>query len=295
MLRCDRNGKVAARRQGTEAAGMRDATGQDISIPAKTGAILSLIYHATVRSIRRGSGNALMGLIMNIFQTVLLILTFWVMMSFFGLRGVGLRGDFTLFLMTGVFLYMTNIKAVGAVAGAEGPTSPMMLHAPMSTAVSIASAALASLYVQVLSITVVLYAYHAFFTPITIEDPASAFGMLLLSWAFGVSVGMVLLAARPWWPSAAGIVSTVYSRANMIASGKMTVANTLPFTMMSLFIWNPLFHLIDQCRGYVFLNYNPHYTSYRYAIYVTLALFVIGLMGEFFTRRHASLSWGAGK
>jgi hypothetical protein len=30
-------------------------------------------------------------------------------------------------------------------------------------------------------------------------------------------------------------------------------------------------------------------------VYVTITLLVIGLMGEFFTRRHASLSWGAGK
>lgn len=274
---------------------MRDATGRETSFTAKTAAILTLIYHATVRSIRKGGSNALIGLITNIFQTVLLILTFWIMMTFFGMRNLGLRGDFTLFLMTGVFLYMTNIKAVGAVAKAEGPTSPMMLHAPMSTAVSIASSALASLYIQVLSVTVVLYFYHAFFTPISIEDPASAFGMLMLSWVFGVSVGMVMLAAKPWWPAGAGLASTIYSRANMIASGKMTVANTLPFTMMSLFIWNPLFHLIDQCRGYVFINYNPHYTSYMYAVYVSLGLMVVGLMGEFFTRRHASLSWGAGK
>ncbi len=266
-----------------------------MSLLSKTGATLTLIYHATVRSIRKGGGNALIGLIMNIFQTIFLIVTFWVMMTFFGLTGLALRGDFVLFLMSGVFLYMTNIKAVGAVAGAEGPTSPMMLHAPMSTFVSIASSALACLYVQVLSVTVVLYGYHAFFHPITIEDPASAFGMLLLAWIYGVSIGMVLLAFKPWWPSGAGIVSMIYSRANMIASGKMTVANNLPFTMMSLFIWNPLFHLIDQCRGYVFINYNPHYTSYKYAVYVTITLLVIGLMGEFFTRRHASLSWGAGK
>ncbi|MFN0115402.1 MAG: ABC transporter permease [Paracoccaceae bacterium] len=255
--------------------------------------VLALIYHATVRSIRKGHGNAVVGLLMAIVQTIILIVTFWVMMSFFGLRGLALRGDFALFLMTGVFLYMTNTQAMGAVASAEGPTSPMMLHAPMTTAVAIASAALGSLYTQVLSMLVVLYGYHAFFAPITIEDPASAFGMFLLAWAFGVSVGMVLLAAKPWWPGAAAMASTIYSRANMIASGKMVVANVLPFWIMSLFIWNPLFHLIDQCRGYVFLNYNPHYTSYMYAVYVSLVLAVIGLMGEFFTRRHASLSWGA--
>jgi ABC-type polysaccharide/polyol phosphate export permease len=40
----------------------------------------------------------------------------------------------------------------------------------------------------------------------------------------------------------------------------------------ALFIWNPLFHIIDQARGFVFINYNPHYTSISYPIYVSLAL-----------------------
>ena len=268
-------------------------TGASQSSFGRAAALCALTYHATVRSIRKGNGNALVGLLMSILQTIILILTFWILMTFFNLRGLALRGDFALFLMSGVFLFMTNTKAMGAVAAAEGPTSPMMLHAPMNTAVAIAAAALGSLYTQVLSMVVVLYGYHAFFTPITIDDPASAFGMVLLAWWLGVSMGMVLLAARPWWPGAVGLASTIYSRANMIASGKMVVANTLPFTMLSLFQWNPLFHLIDQSRGYVFINYNPRQTNYMYAVYVSIALMVVGLMGEFYTRRHASLSWGA--
>jgi ABC-type polysaccharide/polyol phosphate export permease len=67
-----------------------------------------------------------------------------------------MRGDFLLYVMSGVFLFMTHVKAVGAVAGAEGPTSPMMKHAPMNTIVSIAAAALSALYIQVLSAGVVL-------------------------------------------------------------------------------------------------------------------------------------------
>jgi ABC-type polysaccharide/polyol phosphate export permease len=65
--------------------------------------------------------------------------------------------------------------------------------------------------------------------------------------------------------------------------------------MLVMFDWNPLFHCIDQARGFVFINYNPHYSSVSYPVYVTIALIMIGLMGEFYTRRHASASWGAGK
>ncbi len=79
----------------------------------------------------------------------------------------------------------------------------------------------------------------------------------------------------------------------MIASGKMFLANTLPTSMLVMFDWNPLFHIIDQSRGFVFINYNPHFTNWQYAFWVSVVFIVIGLMGEFFTRRRISLSWNA--
>ena len=81
----------------------------------------------------------------------------------------------------------------------------------------------------------------------------------------------------------------------MVTSGKMFVANAMPGFMLAMFDWNPLFHCIDQARGFVFVNYNPHHSSVTYPLFLSLALIMIGLMGEFYTRRHASASWGAGR
>ena len=258
-----------------------------------TFSMLELIYHATVRQIRKSHGNAIYGLLMNIFQTVMLVLVFYVMFFVFGLRGNSVRGDFLLYVMSGIFLFLTHTKTMGAVFAAEGPTSQMMKHAPMTTAVSITSAALGVLYIQVLSVVVVLYLYHAAFTPIEIYDWVGAMAMLLLSWFVGLAIGLVFLAIKPWAPDVVSIVQQIYSRANMIASGKMFLANTLPHKMLVLFNWNPLFRTIDQARGYTFINYNPHYSNWEYPLYVALALLMLGLMGEYYTRQYASISWGA--
>jgi len=88
-----------------------------------------------------------------------------------------------------------------------------------------------------------------------------------------------------------GIIKTLYQRANVIASGKMVVANNLAPNRRDWFDWNPLFHTIDQARGFIFLNYTPRFTSYEYAIYFALTCMMIGLMAEFFTRQYASASW----
>lgn len=257
--------------------------------------LAELIYHSTVRSIRKGSGNALVGLLMNVSQTIILVLTFYVMFTVLGLRGNAIRGDFLLYIMTGIFLFMTHSKALGAVMGSEGPTSAMMKHAPMNTVIAISAAALSSLYTQLLSVFVVLFLYHVAWTPVHIEDPIGALGMILLSWFTGVAIGMVFLAAKPWAPGFFGLAASIYSRANMIASGKMFLANTLPHWMLTMFDWNPLFHTIDQARGFTFINYNPHYSTVSYPVYVGITLLMIGLMGEFFTRKRVSLSWTAGQ
>ena len=116
-------------------------------------------------------------------------------------------------------------------------------------------------------------------------------GMFLLSWFTGIGIGMVFLSAKPWQPELIGILVMLYQRANVIASGKMVLANNLAPKRRDLFDWNPLFHTIDQARGFIFLNYTPRYTSYEYAIKYALVCILIGLMAEFFTRQHASASW----
>ncbi len=258
-------------------------------------ALLELIYHSIVREIRKEHANALVGLLMNMATTVIFVLAFYLMFIILGLRSSAIRGDFLLYIMSGIFLFLTHTKAMGAVLKSEGPASAMMKHAPMNTIVAISASALGSLYIQILSVVVILFCYHMFFTPITIHDPVGAFAMLLLSWFSGIGVGIVFLALKPWFPGFVSIVSSIYARANMIASGKMFLANATPSYILVFFDWNPLFHTIDQARGFGFINYNPHFSSISYPVIVSLVLIVIGMMGEFYTRQHASLSWNAAR
>ncbi|MDF1668021.1 MAG: ABC transporter permease [Roseovarius sp.] len=255
--------------------------------------ISELIYHATVRDVRKSHGNAFLALFSNMMVTVMFVMAFYIMFVILGLRSSALRGDFLLYIMSGVFLFLTHTKALGAIVGSEGPTSPMMLHAPMNTIVSITAASLSTLYIQTLTLLVILFIYHVAVTPITIDQPIPAYGMFLLSWFSGVSLGLVMLAIKPWFPGFVGIATTVYQRASMICSGKMFVANTLPGFMIAMFDWHPLFHTIDQARGFVFVNYYPRNSDYDYTLYLSITLIMIGMMGEFYTRQYASSSWYA--
>jgi ABC-type polysaccharide/polyol phosphate export permease len=102
-----------------------------------------------------------------------------------------------------------------------------------------------------------LYGYHVIVIPVKIDDPASAFAMLMIAWISGVALGLALPALKPWFPTGVSVKSVLYTRANIIMSDKMFVANSLPSFMLAMFDWNPLFHLIDQARGFAFINYFP--------------------------------------
>lgn len=258
-------------------------------------AVAALIFHTSVRRVRQQHRNAVVSLLLQVLQTSLLVLVFFLVFHFLGVRGSPIRGDYLLYILSGVYVYVVHIQSVGAVASAEGPTSPMMQHAPMSTFVSIAASALSTLYMQCLSLAVILLVYHIAFVPVAIDQPGYAALLLLLAWMSGCVVGLLFLALTPWAPNATSFLRNIYIRVNLIASGKMFVANMLPAALLSVFGWNPLFHIIDQMRSAVFLNYNANFTNPYYPLAVTLALLVVGLLAEFFARKKTSISWFAAR
>ncbi|MGI9389472.1 MAG: ABC transporter permease [Boseongicola sp.] len=256
---------------------------------------LTLTFHNAVRSTRSSHRDALLAILINILQTVVMVAAFFLLLDMLGLRRLAIRGDFLLYVMSGIFVFMTHLKSLGAVMGSDGPTSPMMQHLPMNQPIAVCASALGALYVQVISMFAILICYHLLWKPIEISEPFGAAMMLLLAWFSGCAVGLVLLGVKPWFPKATGLFAQIYNRFNMFASGKMFVANNLPAHLIAMFAWNPLFHIIDQGRGYIFVNYNPLKSSLTYPIVVSLILIAIGIMLVSKTSREASLSWSAGR
>ncbi|WP_298851302.1 ABC transporter permease [uncultured Ruegeria sp.] len=253
-----------------------------------------LVFHAAVRKVRSQHPNAVVAILINVLQLVVMGTTFYLLMTLMGRGGIPkIRGEFLLYVLSGVFPFMLHIQSIGAISGVGAANNPMMLHSPMNVMVTILSTALSTLYKQLLAMFVILFVYSVAVAPIEIQDPGGAFAMLMLAWFTGCAVGLVFMALKPWFPTTVGMLTNVYRRLNMVFSGKMFVANTLGGGILMMFAWNPLFHIIDQCRGFIFRNYFPRNTSWEYAFWVGIALLMIGLLGEFFTRQHVSQSWNA--
>ena len=251
---------------------------------------LTLVYHATIRDVRKGKGNALQALLMEVLQAAMILIFFYVMITFLGLRGVAVRGSFVLYVLSGVFLFLTHNKAVSAVGGG-GPVNPMLQHAPVTTFLLIVAGAISSLYVQILAVLVISFVANVLIDPFTVYNLKRVSLCFMVAWFSGVAIGIIFLSIRPFFPSTVSIIEQIYKRANMIFSGKMFLANTLPSHMLVFFTWNPLFHTIDQARGAAFVNYTPHHTTLSYAVHLSLVLICVGLMLEHYARITVSESW----
>lgn len=254
---------------------------------------LALIYHQIVYKLRTDHRNAIVGLLLTAAQGAIFVVVLLAIYYLIGLRSSPLRGDFLLYIMSGIFMFMLHVKAVGAVAGSHSISAAIVKHEPLNAAVLIMGAALAALYRMVVACAVILTLYYVAFQEFTIYDPVGAACVFMLAWFSGVCVGLVFLGLRPWSPPLTALLTQVYTRVNMIFSGKMFVANALPGFVLPWFIWNPLFHIVDQGRGFVFINYAPQRTSLFYALGVSVVLLMIALLVNFTTRKYESVSWGA--
>lgn len=256
-------------------------------------ALSALIYHSTVREVRKSSGsNALLGLLNEIGTSLLMVGMFWVMYTFMGLKGLAIRGDFMIFLMTGIFLFLTHNKAIGAVMSAANASNPIMKHSPMTAIVSIMASSFAALYLQVLAFVVILTLLQVLRGGVEFYDPARLVLPFLLSWASGCTIGLLFMNLKPLAPKLVGMIATIYKRANMITSGKMIPANMMSANMVAFFDWNPIFHTIDQARGAAFVNYLPRNSDLEYTIWFVIITLIIGLMGERWMSKNMSISWG---
>jgi ABC-type polysaccharide/polyol phosphate export permease len=65
--------------------------------------MMEVIFHAAVRSIRKSHGNAVIGLLMAIIQSLVMVGVMVFMFTIMGARGSAVRGDFVLYIMSGVF------------------------------------------------------------------------------------------------------------------------------------------------------------------------------------------------
>lgn len=236
---------------------------------------LDIITQAAVRDVVRSGPGLTRALAQSVLQSILLVGSFFVMSGALGLSGPAIRGDLLIYLMTGVFLFNLHARTVMAVLASEGSTAEVRMYRASPILMTLGSA-LGALYVQVITALLLFFAYHVFWKAIDIRPLLNGLPLLVILWMGSIGTGQVLLAVKKIAPRMAMSLAQAWTRVAMLTSGSMFVANALPAKILPMVSWNPLFHLIDQMRGAVFVNYSSHISSAAYPAIASVCAIIAG-------------------
>lgn len=236
---------------------------------------ISVLHSTSVRMIREDNGKSSLGFVTGIAEMAVYSGVIYFAITLLGKRDVALRGDALTFVLTGLAIFIMHKKTLQAVQNAVKSNHNMLLHRPASTTVFIWGGAIGRFYNTAMMIVIVFAAKYFLTGVFDINNVFGCISMLLLAWLLGIGVGMIFHYVH-YYVSWIGIFSRAWARTMLWTSGLFFAANNIPRMYLPYLDWNPMLHIIDQSRGYAFVNYTPHNTTLTYPIVVTAIVFLIG-------------------
>ena len=251
----------------------------------------ALVYALVVRDLRTEHRNAALGILLSVAQPVVMGLVFFGFMMLMGGGAGPVRGDALTYVVSGFIIFFCHIRTVSAVAGSL--RQDMLNHQRLTPFLMICVKAIGSLYKNVFALLIMLAANYLLRDVYAMQDGLLFILVIFWCWLGGIAVGAIFLALNRYvsWGS---VLSTTYIRIMFFTSGKFFIASKIGGAIRPYFDWNPLFHLLDQGRGAIFLNYSARTTSMDYAITVILLLLVVGFLTENYVRRNYNASHAPG-
>lgn len=251
----------------------------------------SLVYALVVRDLRTEHKNAALGILLSVAQPLVMGLVFYGFMVLLDGGGGQIRGDSLTFVVTGFLIFFTHIRTVSAVTGSL--RQDMLNHQRLTPFLMVSVKAAGALYKNVFALLIMFAANYLLRGVYEMHDPLRFISVILWCWLGGIAAGTIFLALDRYL-SWGGVLSTTYIRIMFFTSGKFFIASKVGGAIRPYFDWNPLFHLLDQGRGAIFVNYAARTTSMDYAIAVVLILLVVGFLTESYVRRHYNVSHAPG-
>ena len=107
------------------------------------------------------------------------------------------RGDFVIFIMSGVFFIYDPYRRDLGSRHSRGPCVADDAACSDEYGDRGCLGRVGFFYMQLLSIIVILGFYYFAFTPFVIEEPLGTFMMFVLAWFSGCAIGLVIYALKP--------------------------------------------------------------------------------------------------
>lgn len=249
----------------------------------------SKAYYYGIALTRKRSGSVSMGFGKLLIETIFTYLVTMGMMLLIRRAGLApIRGDFGLYMLTGVSCFLLHNKIFKAVSNTSPVASLPLLG--ISEGTTIVGTVFHEVYLQAIMVIMFLAGIYLWYGRLDIDKPVMMLAIYLIVMIWSVAMGLVFYSLTPLAPKVFSAIAQVYRRIGIMTSGKMFVGNVIGIIgggrfLFTIYLINPLFHCIDQMRGAVFENYTPIFTSIWYPLEMSGIFLVAGVIIYVGTRR----------
>lgn len=245
---------------------------------------VDVVEALVLRETRTRFGAHQLGYLWAVIEPALWIATFYVIYAVAG-RQAPVGMDLTSFLLTGLLPFSLFSAAVNQVSQSINGNKALLFYPQVRTLDIVAARTLleCATYASVFGIFVLVHALYVQQWPTVDDALVTIFGFALAA-ALGAALGLVFCALEVL-TSTAGRIRGPLLRPLFWCSGMFYTANGLPTDVRDVFLYNPVFHVIEIVRDGWFPSYEARYASPAYAIAWILLFTVLGLLLERAVRR----------
>ncbi|MEM8840788.1 MAG: ABC transporter permease [Pseudomonadota bacterium] len=250
---------------------------------------IGLVYSLTVRDLRSEHRSAALGILLPALTVIVSVAVFYFFMVFIGGRPAPIRTDALTFIFSGFLIFFLHINTVNTVANAMSKEA-LLRHKRATPFLLVCVKAVGTGYKMIFVLILLMVLNYLVRDQFEMKNGLRFIACLFLAWIGAVAIGVILMALTRYlsWGT---LVQTTYVRVCFLTSGKFMVASQMPGFLRDVMGWNPLFHVLDQFRGAMFLNYGARTTDLLYPVAVYFPLLVIAMLVENHVRTHYSASY----
>ncbi len=242
-----------------------------------------VVFALMMREVHTLYGKAKLGYLWAIIKSAMSIATMWFLRVVCGMSKPHGMSVLT-FLVVGYVLWGIMTGSINKCMKAVESNKTLLTFPQVSTIDVMVARCAVILCTEVISGTILLFIGYCLGYEFHISNVGGILYVLILVFAIGIGMGMILSSLNSYFPALERIVPIIFHFL-MFASGVMFSVTTFTGRIGTWILWNPFLQIIEFTRTCTSYGYPADFVSHTYLIQLALYSLVLGLLLEKFTRK----------
>ena len=182
------------------------------------------------------------------------------------------------FLLTGILGYMLFRDTMQQTIQSVGANRALLTFPQVTLFDLVLARVLVEFAVSLVVFALLVAAAIVMREEVRIENPLGVVSVLVLFSLLGTGLGVGFCALTNKFPSVQQVLSVLLGRPLFFTSGLFFTAESLPYDVRDILLWNPLLSLTALLRSFYFFGFESQYVQIQYSLYWVFGSLAWGLL-----------------